>query len=184
MKKFTKWEISAIKTTAKNVSRFYAQQAKIAEKINALKKEYEAVDKTIESFETPIRTMTGGYSTADLINREVKEGATVATYSLKYPDTVVPPCEGEEGNKTIDTEKPADAEPEVVSESEAEPETVKEVLDSIPVAPQSQPVPETEELNVDVNPEGKFDIDMQEVSEAAEEDPSFEESEEEENFGF
>lgn len=178
MKKFTKWEISVIKTTAKNVSRFYAQQAKITEKINALKKEYEAVDKTIESFETPIRTMTGGYSTADLINREVKEGANVATYSLKYPDTVIPPCEGEEGNKTTDVE------PEVVSEPEAEAETVKAVFADTPVAPQSQPVPETEELNVDVNPEGKSDIDMQEVSEAAEEDPDFTESEEEENFGF
>lgn len=184
MKKFTKWEISVIKTTAKNVSRFYAQQTKIAEKIDTLKKEYEAVDKTIESFETPIRTMTGGYSTADLINREVKEGATVATYSLKYPDTVVPPCEAENGNKTVDTEKPADVELEAVSEPEAETGTVKEVLAGTPVVPQSQPVPETEELNVDVNPEGKSDIDMQEVSEAAEEDPDFTESEEEENFGF
>ncbi len=173
MKKFTKWEISVIKTTAKNVSRFYAQQAKIAEKIETLKKEYEAVDATIESFETPIRTMTGGYSTADLVDRTVKEGASVATYSLKYPSTIVPPCE-QNGNMTVDA-------PEV-EEKEKE-ETVEEVLAETPVVPQSQPVPEVGDLPVDSNPEGESQIDMQEIKESVDEDPDFTETEDE-NFGF
>ena len=163
MKKFTKWEISVIKTTAKNVSRFYDKQHKISEKIAELQKEFESVDSMIESFERPVRELTNGYSTADLLDKVVRENGSVA-YTLKYPETVVP-VEG----KTEELPAP----PEAV-EVEMPEETIADVLAETPVAPQSQPVQEVEDLPVDETPSENSEIAMEDVKESVDnEDPFF-----------
>lgn len=132
-KTFTKMEIAILKRTAQNVAQFVTKKGKyqaqiekvkasradlIAEKMKSIE---ESVDKTIatkvekleteisilqpiiDSFQGPIKAMTGGYTTEDLIDR-VTEGTgkidentgketMVTRFVLKYPDTVVPPCE-------------------------------------------------------------------------------------------
>lgn len=100
MKKFTKFEIATIKRTAQNVSPMVSKKRKIAAQIIALKEEYDNLAKMQEQYEASIRTMTGGFSTEDLVNKVVettnsldKNGnpVKITKFVLKYPDTVVPP---------------------------------------------------------------------------------------------
>lgn len=102
MKKFTKFEIATIKRTAQNVSPMVSKKRKIAAQIIALKEEYDNLAKMQEQYEASIRTMTGGFSTEDLVNKVVettnsldKNGnpVKITKFVLKYPDTVIPPTE-------------------------------------------------------------------------------------------
>lgn len=112
MKKFTKFEIATIKRTAQNVSPMVSKKRKIAAQIIALKEEYDNLAKMQEQYEASIRTMTGGFSTEDLVNKVVettnsldKNGnpIKVTKFVLKYPDTVVPPTEEIPTQKVEDT---------------------------------------------------------------------------------
>lgn len=101
-RKFSKFEIATIKRTAQNVNPMVTKKAKIREQINALQAEYDQLDTMQEQYEASIKTMTGGYSTDDLVEKIIeitsaldKNGKPikVTKYVLKYPDTVVPvPC--------------------------------------------------------------------------------------------
>jgi hypothetical protein len=105
-KKFTKIEIAVIKRTAQNVSQFVNKKAKIDAKIAELESEKAMLQPIIESFQGPIREMTGGYTTEDLVNREVvhtgkidsKTGKEImqTRFVLKYPETVIPPVAADE----------------------------------------------------------------------------------------
>ena len=111
-KKFTKIEIAVIKRTAQNVSQFVNKKAKIDAKIAELESEKAMLQPIIESFQGPIREMTGGYTTEDLVNREVvhtgkidsKTGKEImqTRFVLKYPETVVPVAADEEVKEAED----------------------------------------------------------------------------------
>lgn len=112
MKKFTKFEIATIKRTAQNVSPMVSKKRKIAAQIIALKEEYDNLAKMQEQYEASIRTMTGGFSTEDLVNKIVettnsldKNGnpVKITKFVLKYPDTVVPPTEETPAQEVEDT---------------------------------------------------------------------------------
>lgn len=111
-KKFTKIEIAVIKRTAQNVSQFVNKKAKIDAKIAELESEKAMLQPIIESFQGPIREMTGGYTTEDLVNREVvhtgkidsKTGKEImqTRFVLKYPETVIPVAADEEVKEAED----------------------------------------------------------------------------------
>ena len=112
MKKFTKFEIATIKRTAQNVSPMVSKKRKIAAQIIALKEEYDNLAKMQEQYEASIRTMTGGFSTEDLVNKVVettnsldKNGnpVKITKFVLKYPETVVPPTEETPAQEVEDT---------------------------------------------------------------------------------
>ena len=104
-KTFSKIEIAVIKRTAQNVSQFVGKKEKLDAKIAELEAEKASLQPIIDSFQGPIKEMTGGYTTEDLIVREVvhtgkmdaKTGKEIlqTRFVLKYPETVVP-VEGEE----------------------------------------------------------------------------------------
>jgi len=99
-KKFSKIEIAVIKRTAQNVSQFVTKKEKIDAKIAELEAEKAAIQPIIDSFQGPIKEMTGGYTTEDLVVRETvhsgkmdpKTGKEIIStrFVLKYPETVVP----------------------------------------------------------------------------------------------
>lgn len=98
--KITKFMAATIKRTAQNVAPMVAKKNKIKAKIDALQAEYDSLCTQQEQFEVSIRTMTGGYTTEDLVEkvvtRKLNEDGTVTLvtkYVLKYPDTVIPPAE-------------------------------------------------------------------------------------------
>ena len=88
MKKFSKFEISAIKRTAQIINPIVVKRDKALEKVKQLQKEIEEYDNTIAQYEKPILEMTGGYTTEELVVKNVEKGKP-ATYSLKY-ETVIP----------------------------------------------------------------------------------------------
>lgn len=138
-KKFSKIQIAAIKRTAQNVATFVTKKERIDAKIAELEAEKKALQPLIDSFQGPIKEMTGGYTTEDLVQREVVKTGKIDTktgkeiistrYILKYPDTVIPvACEAEtfeapmteKGNDfDMDAEAPQEVE-EVAVESESE----------------------------------------------------------------
>lgn len=99
-KKFSKIEIAVIKRTAQNVSQFVTKKEKLDAKIAELQAEKAALQPIIDSFQGPIKEMTGGYTTEDLVQREVvhtgkmdsKTGKEIiqTRYTLKYPETIIP----------------------------------------------------------------------------------------------
>ena len=109
MKKFSKFEIATIKRTAQNVNPMVSRKAKIKEQINALQAEYEQLDTMQEQYEASIKTMTGGYSAEDLVEKVIETTSAVdkngkpvkvTKYVLKYPETVIPPVENSAENVT------------------------------------------------------------------------------------
>lgn len=115
-KKFSKIEIAAIKRTAQNVATFVTKKERIDAKIAELEAEKKALQPMIDAFQGPIKEMTGGYTTEDLVQREVvktgkfdqKTGKEIiqTRYILKYPETVVPPTTGEAPQELINMEMP------------------------------------------------------------------------------
>lgn len=123
MKKFSKFEIATIKRTAQNVNPMVSRKAKIKEQINALQAEYEQLDTMQEQYEASIKTMTGGYSSEDLVEKIIettgavdKNGKPVkiTKFVLKYPETVIPVTTEENEVTTTtevdDTEKASEVE--------------------------------------------------------------------------
>ena len=115
-KKFSKIEIAAIKRTAQNVATFVTKKERIDAKIAELEAEKKALQPMIDAFQGPIKEMTGGYTTEDLVQREVvktgkfdqKTGKEIiqTRYILKYPETVVPPTAEEAPQELINMEMP------------------------------------------------------------------------------
>lgn len=101
MKTFNKLQIATIKRTAQNVAQYVNKKEAINKKIAALEEEKKSIQPLIDAFQGPIKAMTGGYTTEDLVVKEVvktgkfdnKTGKEIIStrFVLKYPDTVVPP---------------------------------------------------------------------------------------------
>jgi phage shock protein A len=68
MKELTRTQMAVVKRTAQNVKGLRTKLAKINEKVEALTAEAIEIDNTIEQFEAPIRTMTGGFSSEEVLN--------------------------------------------------------------------------------------------------------------------
>ena len=133
-KKFSKIEIAVIKRTAQNVAQFVTKKEKLNAKIAELEEEKAALQPIIDSFQGPIKEMTGGYTTEDLVTRETIHTGKIdpktnkeilqTRYVLKYAETVVPPTtEGLPGSDyDLDKEQNAsdDAQEEIPEELIAE----------------------------------------------------------------
>ena len=124
-KEFSKFQIASFKRTAQNVYPLVRKKEKLVEQINAAQAELSDIEAQIDAQQGYIKEATGGYTTEDIIIREVTDtGKTdkngnpvkVTTFKLRYPDTVIPPAEEEEENTLTVPE-------EVIPETEAEPES-------------------------------------------------------------
>ena len=98
-KKFSKFFVASLKRTAQNVYPLVRQRNKLQKQIKEAEEELNSINVQLEAYQTPIKEQTGGYTTDDLISREVintgktdKNGKPVkqTVYKLIYPDTIVP----------------------------------------------------------------------------------------------
>lgn len=98
-KKFSKFFVASLKRTAQNVYPLVRQRNKLQKQIEEAQEELNSINVQLEAYQTPIKEQTGGYTTDDLISREVidtgktdKNGKPVkqTVYKLIYPDTIVP----------------------------------------------------------------------------------------------
>lgn len=132
-KEFSKFFVGTLKRTAQNVSPLVIKKQKLIAKKNEIDSELEFIQEQIEQYEAPIKKVTGGYGTEDLIERVVeatdktdKNGnvVKVTKWNLRYPETIVPitehaepvmPAEEPETEETeaVDaTDEAGDAEPQ------------------------------------------------------------------------
>lgn len=98
-KKFSKFFVASLKRTAQNVYPLVRQKNKLQKQIGEAHEELNSINVQLEAYQAPIKEQTGGYTTDDLISREVmdtgktdKNGKPVkqTVYKLIYPDTIVP----------------------------------------------------------------------------------------------
>lgn len=79
MTTLSRFQMAAIKRTAQNVKSFNKKKTAIETKIQALTTELEEINRTIESWEEPIKLMTGGKtSTQILATLNVEEDASIS----------------------------------------------------------------------------------------------------------
>lgn len=99
-KKFSKFFVASLKRTAQNVYPLVRQRNKLQKQIEEAQEELNSINIQLDAYQAPIKEQTGGYTTDDLISREVidtgktdKNGKPVkqTVYKLIYPDTIVPP---------------------------------------------------------------------------------------------
>ena len=92
MKEFSKFEIAAIKRTAQNVDKYVSKKTKLVAKRAELDTEIQSLQTMIDGWQEPIKHMTGGFTTEDLITKKIdKSGENPITkYELKYPEAVIP----------------------------------------------------------------------------------------------
>lgn len=99
-KEFSKYFTASLIRTAKNVQPLVGKKNKYEAKIKELEEQINELQEQIDSWQIPIKDITGGYTTEDLVERSIVEtdkvdskGNTIkqTIYSLKYPDTVIPP---------------------------------------------------------------------------------------------
>lgn len=99
MKKFSKFQIASFKRTAQNVYPLVRQREKLVKTLRETAEELESIKLQIEAYQMPVKEATGGYTTDDLIVREVvdtgkldKNGNPIkqTTFKLKYPETIIP----------------------------------------------------------------------------------------------
>lgn len=109
-KEFSKFFIASLKRTAQNVSPLVRRKQKLQAEIAEREEELKSIQIQIDAHEAPIKEVTGGYGTEDLVVRTVeitdktdKDGkpVKVTKWSLKYPETIIPI---EEENEIADTE--------------------------------------------------------------------------------
>ena len=115
MKKFSKFEIAAIKRTAASVNKYVERKKKLLAQQDSINAELESISTMLNTWEEPIKQMTGGYTTEDLVTKHVitTDKSQAIKFELKYPETVVPSesqetCESQETHEVTDTEVSAD----------------------------------------------------------------------------
>ena len=112
--KFTKFQIAQLKRTAQNVSQMVRRKETIVKSLNELNAELLQIQAQIDGWQAPIKMVFGGYTTEDLVEKQVTDtGKTdpktgkpikVTKFVLKYPDTIIPPTEihSESGAVVVD----------------------------------------------------------------------------------
>jgi len=122
-KKFNKMAVSQIKNTAKSCYFLSKEKEKLEKEIAEKQARLEEVNAQYDEYQAPIKRMTGGYTTNELLDRQVvdtgkvdKDGRPikVTNYVLKYPDTIVPPTEEAEPTAAPEEVVAASEESEIV----------------------------------------------------------------------
>ena len=118
MKEFSKYQIASIKRTAQNVSAMMNKRNKLNEKIAKLAEERDTIQKAIDAWEAPIKELSGGLTTEQLVDRvQVKTGVDkngkgIMGYKFVMKECVVEETETAEVAETtgeqVDTTFPND----------------------------------------------------------------------------
>lgn len=121
-KQFSKFQIASFKRTAQNVYPLVRERNKLINTLKETAEKLENIKMQLEAYQAPIKAATGGYTTDDLIEREVidtgkldKNGNPIkqTVFRLKYPETIIPVTDEEVETETMDELPTAEAdEPE------------------------------------------------------------------------
>ena len=137
-KQFSKFQIASFKRTAQNVYPLVRERNKLINILKETAEKLESIKLQLEAYQAPIKAATGGYTTDDLIEREVidtgkldKNGNAIkqTVFRLKYPETIIPQDIAVNGTventETIAVEMPSegnDVDADAVTTEPASPE--------------------------------------------------------------
>ena len=66
-RELSRFELAICKRTAQNTKSLRTKRDKLVEKINKAQEELCVINETIEGFEAPIKTMTGGFTSEEVL---------------------------------------------------------------------------------------------------------------------
>ena len=110
-KEFSKFFVASLKRTAQNVAPLVRRKQKLLADIAEREEELKSIQSQLDTYEAPIKEVTGGYGTEDLVVRTVevtdkvdKDGkpVKVTKWNLRYPETIVPVVESEPAEGVTD----------------------------------------------------------------------------------
>ena len=67
MKELSRFELAIVKRTAQNTKSLRTKRDKLVEKIEKAQEELSVINEAIEGFEAPIKTMTGGFTSEEVL---------------------------------------------------------------------------------------------------------------------
>lgn len=78
-KELSRFELAIVKRTAQNTKALRTKREKVAAKIAALTTELQEIEAVIEKFEAPVREITGGLSSTEVLEelKKTEEAETV-----------------------------------------------------------------------------------------------------------
>ena len=85
-----RFQMAAVKRTAQNTKKLVAQREKINEKMRTLAAELISINEQIDAWEAPIKIMTGGYTSEQMLSWEgvtPEENSQVADVT---PENIAP----------------------------------------------------------------------------------------------
>ena len=68
MKELSRFELAIVKRTAQNTKSLRTKRDKLVEKIEKAQEELAVINEAIEGFEAPIKTMTGGFTSEEVLS--------------------------------------------------------------------------------------------------------------------
>lgn len=66
-RELSRFELAIIKRTSQNTKSLRIKRDKLVEKINKAQEELDVINEAIEGFEAPIKTMTGGFTSEEVL---------------------------------------------------------------------------------------------------------------------
>lgn len=110
MKELSRFEMAIVKRTAQNTKSLRTKRDKLIAKIEAAQAELEVINETIEGFEAPVKTMTGGFTSEEVLGGAMAvAAATEEVPAGEVDDTEVP------NEKEVPAEKAVEIDPSVQS---------------------------------------------------------------------
>lgn len=89
MKELSRFELAIVKRTAQNTKSLRTKRDKLVEKVEKAQEELNVINESIEGFEAPIKTMTGGFTSEEVL-AGIMAVATEATPGGEVSEEVAP----------------------------------------------------------------------------------------------
>lgn len=86
MKELTRNELAVVKRTAKSTKPLRDKKAKLMAKLEEIQAEIKSIDESIEIFESPIKHLTGGFTSEEVLNGTMEVMQAVASENNQPAD--------------------------------------------------------------------------------------------------
>lgn len=96
-KELSRFELAIVKRTAQNTKSLRTKRDKLVVKINKAQEELATINEAIDKFEAPIKEMTGGYTSEEVLNSTMNKEEV----EVQVPEDKVP--EEEEDTENVET---------------------------------------------------------------------------------
>lgn len=96
-KELSRFELAIVKRTAQNTKSLRTKRDKLVVKINKAQEELATINEAIDKFEAPIKEMTGGYTSEEVLNSTMNKEEV----EVKLPEEEVP--EEVENTENVET---------------------------------------------------------------------------------